>query len=196
MPSSVHRGIGAARPSTRNTKGRAVSSCMAPMMRVGKRQVAREQRGSDLVLVDGGGHAAPAEQGRKRRQQPARTRRRRRDAARRQHSSAITMKISRCRMHQGQGFMPKTCCETRAAPTAARQASASTGIRPADAAARVRSCSFHFRDQFDLDTGAHRDLRHAEGAARMGALRRRRPRPAVREQPLVTRCCSVKWARC
>ena len=54
--------------------------------------------------------------------------------------------------------------------------------------------SADFGDQLDLDAGAHRDLRHAEGAARMRALRRRRPRPNSSLAPLVTRCCSVKSA--
>ena len=49
----------------------------------------------------------------------------------------------------------------------------------------------HFGDQLDLDAGAHRQLRDAEGAARMRAGSARTPRPSSSEQPLVTRCCSV-----
>ena len=76
------------------------------------------------------------------------------------------MKISRCSTHQAQGSMPSRCCVPSAMPTAPRL---STTMPASSAVRRTVPRSLQFGDQFDFHAGAQRQLRHAEGAARMRA---------------------------
>jgi hypothetical protein len=105
---------------------------------------------------------------------------------------AMARKISRCSTHHGQGCMPSPCWVTRAMPTASTGSHG--GAEPGANAAR--SFISDFGDQFDLHAGAHRDLRHAKGAARMRADLGPNTSTSSSLQPLVTRWCSVKPACC